>query len=219
MSMENTLTALFSIIILDLVLAGDNALVIGLAASRLPAQQQKKAIIWGALVAMVIRTLATFAVVWLLKIPGLLCIGGLILLYIAYHLINHSKKQHTQIHTSTNLLSALQTIVIADVMMGLDNVLAMAGASQGNFILIIIGLLITVPIIMGGSTLCAKLISHFPALIYLGAGVLAYTAATMITSEPYLSRLLASQPMIKYGIILFFMISVFSTKIFSHKSC
>ena len=219
MNIENALTSLFSIVILDLVLAGDNALVIGLAASRLPTHQQKKAIIWGALAAVIIRALATFAVVWLLKIPGLLCIGGLILLYIACHLINNSKKQHRPINASTSLLSALKTIVTADVMMGLDNVLAMAGAAQGNFILITIGLLITVPIIMGGSTICAKLINRFSFLIYLGAGVLAYTAANMITSEPYVSALFAAQPIMKYGIILLLMISVFSTKIFCRKSC
>lgn len=219
MGLESTITALFSIVILDLVLAGDNALVIGLAASRLPEHQQKRAIIWGSLGAIIIRALATFAVVWLLKIPGLLCFGGLILLYIAYQLINDDKPNHTEVSASTHLLTALKTIITADVMMGLDNVLAMAGAAQGNFILVIIGLVISVPIIMGGSTICSKLITRYPSLMYIGSGVLAFTAAKMITSEPYFAALFNTQPIIKYATMFFLIIIVFSTKIFRDKSC
>ncbi|KZE97255.1 hypothetical protein AVP43_00791 [Geobacillus stearothermophilus] len=190
-------TALLSIIIIDLVLAGDNAIVIGLAARNLPKHQQKKAIIWGTAGAVVVRALATIFVVWLLKIPGLLLVGGLLLVWIAYKLLVE-EKGHDDIEAGGSLWEAMRTIIIADALMGLDNVLAVAGAAHGSFLLVILGLLISVPIMVWGSTLILKWIERFPIIITIGAGVLAWTASKMIVGEPFLKEYFAN-PVVKYG--------------------
>ena len=182
-------SALLAIILIDLVLAGDNAIVIALAARNLPANLQKKAIIWGAVGAIVVRSTMTVAVVWLLKIPGLMLAGGLGLLWIAYRLlVDTGGDEHSGPVVST-FWGAMKTIVIADALMGIDNVLGVAGAAQGSFVLVIIGLLISVPIVVFGSTLVLKLVERFPSIIKIGAAVLAFTAAKMITSEALLSRI------------------------------
>ncbi|NNV06750.1 TerC family protein [Geobacillus sp. C56-T2] len=190
-------TALLSIIIIDLVLAGDNAIVIGLAARNLPKHQQKKAIIWGTVGAVAVRALATIFVVWLLKIPGLLLVGGLLLVWIAYKLLVE-EKGHDDIEAGGSLWEAMRTIIIADALMGLDNVLAVAGAAHGSFLLVVLGLLISVPIMVWGSTLILKWIERFPIIITIGAGVLAWTASKMIVGEPFLKEYFAN-PVIKYG--------------------
>ncbi|MED4355389.1 TerC family protein, partial [Geobacillus stearothermophilus] len=190
-------TALLSIIIIDLLLAGDNAIVIGLAARNLPKHQQKKAIVWGTVGAVVIRVLATIFVVWLLKIPGLLLVGGVLLVWIAYKLLVEGKG-HDDVEAGGNLREAIRTIIIADALMGLDNVLAVAGAAHGSFLLVILGLLISVPIMVWGSTFILKWIERFPIIITIGAGVLAWTAAKMIVDEPFLKAYFAN-PAVKYG--------------------
>jgi YjbE family integral membrane protein len=181
------LSALLAIVLIDLVLAGDNAIVIALAARSLPAHLQKRAILWGTLGAIVVRTAMTVGVVWLLKIPGLMAIGGLGLVWIAYKLLAPPRGD-AQGHqpTASTFLGAMKTIVIADALMGVDNVLGVAGAAHGSISLVVIGLLISVPIVVWGSTLVLKLVERFPAIVYLGAAVLAYTAAHMIVSEPLL---------------------------------
>jgi YjbE family integral membrane protein len=190
------LSALLSIIIIDLVLAGDNAIVIGLAARNLPKHQQKKAVIWGTVGAVVIRALATLFVVWLLKVPGLLLIGGILLVWIAYKLLIEEKGH--DVEAGGSLWEAIRTIIIADALMGLDNVLAVAGAAHGSFLLVILGLLISVPIMVWGSTLILKAIERFPIIITIGAGVLAWTASKMIVDEPFLDQYFAN-PIVKYG--------------------
>jgi len=190
------LSALISIIIIDLVLAGDNAIVIGLAARNLPKHQQKQAIIWGTVGAIVIRALATLAVVWLLKIPGLLLVGGILLVWIAYKLLIEEKGH--DVEAGSSMWEAIRTIIIADALMGLDNVLAVAGAAHGSFLLVILGLLISVPIVVWGSTLILKWIERFPIIVTIGAGVLAWTASKMIVDEPFLEEYFAN-PFVKYG--------------------
>jgi YjbE family integral membrane protein len=190
------LTALLSIVIIDLVLAGDNAIVIGLAARNLPKHQQKKAVIWGTVGAVVIRALATLFVVWLLKVPGLLLIGGILLVWIAYKLLVEEKGH--DVEAGGSLWEAIRTIIIADALMGLDNVLAVAGAAHDNFLLVILGLMISVPIMVWGSTIILKWIERFPIIITIGAGVLAWTASKMIVDEPFLDQYFAN-PIVKYG--------------------
>ena len=188
------LSALAAIILIDLVLAGDNAIVIALAARRLPPQLQRRAIVWGTLGAIVVRTAMTVGVVWLLKIPGLMLVGGLGLVWIAYKLIAPGKPGEdahgsAQSAATGSFWAAMRTIVIADALMGVDNVLGVAGAAQGSFDLVVIGLAISVPIVVWGSTLVLRLVERFPAIIYAGAAVLAYTAGHMIVSEPLLDPL------------------------------
>ncbi|RYM02159.1 TerC family protein [Sporolactobacillus sp. THM7-7] len=179
------LTSLLLIIGIDLILAGDNAIVIALAAARLPAKQRKRAILYGTLGAVAIRALATLVVVWLLKIPGLHLIGGLLLVWIAYSLLRdqHAEKQ---IEAKHSLGAAIRTIIVADALMGLDNVLAIGGAAGGSYLLVILGLLISVPLIMGGSTLFLKLVDRYPWITYAGSGILAFTAGKMIFNEHFI---------------------------------
>ncbi|MGJ7922784.1 TerC family protein [Neobacillus sp. LXY-4] len=191
------LTGLLTIIAIDLVLAGDNAILIGLAARNLPVHQQKKVIMWGAVGAIIIRTIATLAVVWLLEIPGLHLVGGLLLVIIAYKLLVDDEK-HGDIKSGENFWAAIRTIIIADALMGLDNVLAVAGAAHGDILLVILGLLVSVPVVMWGSTLILKWIERFPVIITFGSGILAWTASKMIVGEPYLNEFFTNS-FIKYG--------------------
>ncbi|NCX61704.1 MAG: TerC family protein [Betaproteobacteria bacterium] len=181
-------SALAAIILIDLVLAGDNAIVIALAARNLPSHLQRKAIIWGTLGAIVVRSAMTVGVVWLLKIPGLMLIGGLGLLWIAYKLLTDSDDGGHEEGGATTFWGAMKTIVVADALMGIDNVLGVAGAAQGAFDLVVLGLLISIPIVIFGSTLVLKLVERFPVIIQIGAAVLAYTALGCGQTQPYRGR-------------------------------
>ncbi|NCT99030.1 MAG: TerC family protein [Comamonadaceae bacterium] len=181
-------SALLAIILIDLVLAGDNAIVIALAARNLPKQHQRKAIVWGTVGAIVVRSAMTLVVVWLLRIPGLMAIGGIALMWIAYKLIAEDEGDGDE-HgpAATTFWGAMKTIIIADAVMGIDNVLGVAGAAQGAFDLVVIGLLISIPIVVFGSTLILKLVEKYPAIMYIGAGVLAFTAGKMVVNEKMLA--------------------------------
>ena len=186
------LSALLAIIVIDLVLAGDNAIVIALAARNLPPNLQKKAVFWGAIGAVAVRAILTMAVVWLLKIPGFLLMGGLVLIWIAYHMEEEDGGVgHENVVSATSFRAAIQTIVVADTIMGVDNVLAVAGAAHGSFLLVVLGLVVSIPIVMLGSTLILKWIERYPSIIYIGSGVLAWTAAKMIASEGMLAGFFA----------------------------
>ena len=180
-------SALLSIILIDLVLAGDNAIVIALAARSLPPDLQKKAIVWGSAGAIAVRSIMTVCVVWLLQIPGLMLAGGLGLLWIAYKLLADQESGSHDGPAATTFWGAMKTIVVADALMGVDNVLGVAGAAHGAFDLVVIGLLLSVPIVVYGSSVVLKLVERFPVIIQLGAAVLAFTAAKMIADEPLLS--------------------------------
>jgi YjbE family integral membrane protein len=194
-------SALVAIIIIDLILAGDNAIVIALAARNVPKHLQRKAVIWGTFGAIAVRTAMTLVVVWLLKIPGLLLVGGLLLVWIAYKLVVPKEGDaHGDVKASDSFWGAMKTIIVADAVMGLDNVLAVAGAAHGNFLLVVIGLLISIPIVIWGSTIILKWVERFPAIIYIGAGVLAWTAAKMVTSEPVVKAFLAGHPALGWGL-------------------
>jgi YjbE family integral membrane protein len=182
-------SALLAIILIDLVLAGDNAIVIALAARNLPARLQKKAIVWGTVGAIAVRSVMTIGVVWLLQVPGLMLVGGLGLLWIAYRLIADDGGGEDHGPMATTFWGAMKTIVIADALMGVDNVLGVAGAAHGSFDLVVIGLLVSVPIVVFGSSIVLKLVERFPIIIQLGSAVLAFTAAKMIVGEPLLDGL------------------------------
>jgi YjbE family integral membrane protein len=207
------LSALLAIVLIDLVLAGDNALVIGLVARDLPKDQQKRVIYWGTAGAIVIRAIMAIAVVWLLKIPGFLLIGGVALVWIARQLLAPSPNA-AEVHThgakpAKSFANAVRTIVIADAVMGVDNVLAIGGAAHGSVLLIVLGLAISVPIIVWGSQLVIKLVDRFPVVILLGGAVLAWTAYKMIVAEPLLKDWLAANTHARPAIaILAFAISM-----------
>lgn len=194
-------SALLAIILIDLVLAGDNAIVIALAARNLPPHLQKKAVIWGTVGAITVRAVMTLGVVWLLKVPGLMLVGGIGLVWIAYKLLadNHwDEEGHGPM--ATTFWGAMKTIMIADALMGVDNVLGVAGAAHGAMDLVVIGLLISVPIVVFGSTMVLKLVERFPMIIKIGAAVLAFTAAKMIVNEPVLGTTFTDNPALRWGL-------------------
>ena len=195
------LLALGSIILIDLVLAGDNAIVIALAARNLPPHLQKKAIAWGTIGAIVVRSVMTLAVVWLLKIPGLMLIGGLALFYIAVKLVLPEEADASGHVGPATLAGAMKTIIIADAVMGVDNVLGVAGAAKGDMTLVVIGLLISIPIVVWASNFVLKMMDRYPVIIYIGAGVLALTGAGMVAKEPFIQAWIASHGlgMLVYG--------------------
>jgi YjbE family integral membrane protein len=182
-------SALLAIILIDLVLAGDNAIVIALAARNLPPEHQNKAIIWGTIGAIAVRSIMTVGVVWLLKIPGLMLVGGLGLLWVAYKLISATSDDEHQGVGATTFWGAMKTIIVADALMGVDNVLGVAGAANGSFDLVVMGLLISIPIVVLGSKVVLRLVEKWPVIIQLGAAVLAFTAAQMIINEKLLDTI------------------------------
>jgi YjbE family integral membrane protein len=178
-------SALAAIVVIDLVLAGDNAIVIALAARNLPKALQRRAVLWGTFGAVALRASLTVAVLWLLEIPGLMLAGGILLAWIGYRLLAGSENggEH-EVTPARSFWGAMRTIVVADAVMGLDNVLAVAGAAHGSAVLVVAGLVISIPIVVWGSTLILHWIERFPALLYLGGAVLAWTAAKLIADEP-----------------------------------
>ena len=186
-------SALAAIVLIDLVLAGDNAIVIGLAARNVPREMQRRVILWGTAGAIAVRVALTGIVVWLLKIPGFLLVGGLALIWIGWKLTQGGSGPH-EVKSATSVRDAIRTIVVADAVMGVDNVLAVGGAAQGSLLLVILGLAISVPIVVWGSTLVVKWVERYPAILWIGAAVLGWTAAKMIASEPVLAPWLAAWP-------------------------
>jgi len=187
-------SALAAIVVIDLVLAGDNAIVIGLAARNVPAALQRRVIVWGTFGAIAVRVVLTSVVVWLLKVPGFLVVGGLALVWIGYRLTAGDGGDGHSVKAANTVRGAVQTIVVADTVMGVDNVLAVGGAAQGSLALVIVGLAISIPIVVWGSTLVLKWVDRFPAILWGGAAVLGWTAAKMIASEPLVAPWLDAHP-------------------------
>lgn len=181
--MFEMLWALAAIILIDVVLGGENAIVIAMAANKLPHHLRRKAMIWGTIGAVGVRFASVALLTYLLMIPGLRLIGGIALMYIAYKLVTGGDESHS-VSAADTFWAAMGTIVMADAVMGLDNALAIAGAAGGNWWLIIFGLLVSVPIILFGSTVVAKIMQKYPKTIWIGAGVLVIVAIQMMVHEP-----------------------------------
>ncbi|TAN08014.1 MAG: TerC family protein [Rhodanobacteraceae bacterium] len=196
-------SGLASIILIDLVLAGDNAIVIALAARNLPEHHRFRAIFWGTAGAIAVRVAMTAGVIWLLKIPALMLIGGLVLIPIAIRLLLQDARGEDPRHPmrrATDFWSAIGTIMLADALMGLDNVLGIAGASGGHLGLVVLGLLISVPLMVWGSTLLLKVIERYPLIIYLGAAAIAWTAARMITRDDLIEGWFDAHDPLRYAV-------------------
>ncbi|PDY48755.1 TerC family protein [Bacillus pseudomycoides] len=202
------LTSILMIVGIDVVLGGDNAIVIALASRNLPESKRNKAIFIGTVLAIVLRILLTILAVYLLDIPFLQLIGGILLTLIAVNLLTDNNNDLSSIQGKTTLFQAIRTIVFADLVMGFDNVLAIAGAAHGNFTLVIIGLLISIPIIIWGSKLILLFMERFPFLIYCGGAVLAYTAGRMITHEARLANFFQHNPTFATSIPFLFIFTV-----------
>jgi YjbE family integral membrane protein len=187
-------SALAAIVVIDLVLAGDNAIVIGLAARNVPPALQRRVVLWGTFGAIAVRVLLTSVVVWLLNVPGFLLVGGIALVWIGWKLTQGGGEDGHTIRQTTTVRGAVQTIIVADTVMGVDNVLAVGGAAQGSLLLVIVGLAISIPIVVWGSTLVLKWVDRFPAILWIGAAVLGWTAAKMIASEPLIAPWFVAHP-------------------------
>jgi YjbE family integral membrane protein len=182
---------LLKIIGVNVILSGDNAVVIALAARSLPAKQQKQAVIWGSLAAIVMRVLLTIFAVALLTLPWLKLIGSLLLFWIGVKLLV-PEDDEDDIQASDQLIAAIKTILIADLVMSLDNVIAVAAAAGGSYLLLILGLAISIPLVIFGATLLLKLMERFPVIITVGAALIGWVAGEMLVADAALQGFLTS---------------------------
>jgi len=175
--------AAFEIVIINILLSGDNAVVIALACRNLPERQRRWGIIWGAAGAVVLRIILTFFAVSLLKLPFLNLVGGVLLLWIGIKLIADDEGGEHEIEAADRLLVAVRTIIIADLVMSLDNVIGVAGAAKGSVVLIVFGLVVSIPLVVVGAQVFMKLIERFPILVTAGGGLLGFVAGEMMVAD------------------------------------
>ena len=176
--------AALEIIVINILLSGDNAVVIALACRNLPPQQRRWGVIWGAVGAIVLRIILTFFAVSLLQLSYLKIIGGLLLVWIGIKLIAEEETEGGhEIQASDKMMSAIRTVVIADLVMSIDNVLGVAAAAKGSLLLLIFGLVVSVPLVIGGAQLIMRLIERFPVLIVAGGGLLGFVAGELIVED------------------------------------
>lgn len=190
---------LMKIIWINIILSGDNAVVIALAARSLPPHQQKKAILWGSGAAVVFRIILTVVAVKLLALPWLQIIGGLLLLWIGVQLLGGEEDGEGEHKETSGLMAAVRTILIADIVMSLDNVIAVAAAAKGSTLLLIIGLAISIPLVIFGSTLMIKLMERFPVIVTLGAALIGWVGGETVISDVALKDLLVANPWLHYA--------------------
>jgi YjbE family integral membrane protein len=183
---------LLQIIWINILLSGDNAVVIALACRSLPPRQQKLGIVLGTLPAVVLRIVFAGAIVYLMMIPYLKLVGGLLLLYIAVDLLKQEDEEAADVREGTSVWTAVRTIVIADAVMSLDNVIAIAAAARGDMTLLVLGLVISMPLVIFGSALLLKLLERFPILVTAGGALLGYIAGEVIVTDPAIERWIAT---------------------------
>lgn len=201
----NFWAALAGIVWIDLLLSGDNAVVIAMVCSRLPPAQRRMGIVLGATAAVGLRIVFAFGVAWLIAVPGLSLVGGLFLLWVAAKLVIDHGAEDEETEASSTLLGAVTTIAIADAGMSLDNVLAIAALSHGNLWLMAFGVLLSIPVVIAGSTLISGLLTRFPVLIWAGAALLGWVAGGIIASDRYVKTFLMpylplDEPMLHYAL-------------------
>jgi len=184
--------AVVEIIFVNILLSGDNAVVIALACRNLAQRQRRLGIFWGVLGAIVLRIVLTFFAMSLLAYPWLRLIGGALLLWIGVKLIAEDDGGEHKVKASDRLLTAVWTIIVADLIMSLDNVVGVAAAAKGNGLLIVFGLVTSIPIVVVGSQIIMRLIARFPVLVFAGGGLLGYIAGEMAVEEPALQSWIAA---------------------------
>ena len=175
--------AAFEIVVINILLSGDNAVVIALACRNLPPKQKWWGIFWGVIGAVVLRIILTFFAVTLLKLPFLNLVGGVLLLWIGVKLIADEEGGEHEIEAADRLLVAVRTIIIADLVMSLDNVIGVAGAAKGSVVLIVFGLVVSIPLVVVGAQVFMKLIERFPILVTAGGGLLGFVAGEMMVAD------------------------------------
>jgi YjbE family integral membrane protein len=196
--------AVGQIIMIDILLGGDNAVVIALACRKLPPDQRRKGILWGTVGAILLRVILIFFALTLLQIPYLKIIGALLLLWIGVKLLAPDDEGHGEIEGSDRLWAAVKTVIVADLVMSIDNVIAIAGAAESaggdhKMPLVIFGLLVSIPIIIGGSQLVLKLMDRFPLIITVGGMLLGWIAGTMAVTDPAIVGHIAQTDTVRYA--------------------
>ena len=181
---SEALFALVQIMFINVVLSGDNAVVIALACRSLSPRHQRQAFIWGSVGIVVLMALLTMFIVYLLSIPYVQFVGSALLLWIGVKLLIAEDEENENVQETSTLMAAIKTIIIADIIMSLDNVLAMAGAAKGHIWMLIIGLIITIPVVLFGSALLMKVMNRFPITVILGAALIGYVAGEMMVTDP-----------------------------------
>jgi len=189
---------LVKIVWINIILSGDNAVVIALAARSLPPHQQKKAVFWGSGAAVVLRILLTVVAAKLLELSFLQIVGGCLLLWIGFQLLSDDEEEEGESKTYGSLMAAVRTILIADLVMSLDNVIAVAAAAQGNVVLLVLGLAISIPLVIFGSTLMIKLMERFPIIVVLGAALIGWVGGETIASDTILHDYAVAHPALHY---------------------
>lgn len=206
-AMDTLLTAdfwigIFKIIWIDVILSGDNAVVIALAARALPPEQQRKAILWGCGFAIALRVALTVVAAQLMQLPLLEILGGCLLLWIGVGLLQGEAPSTTSTHTPhrhAGMFTAIRTILLADLVMCLDNVIAVAATAQGNMVLLVLGLAISIPLVIFGSTLMIKLMERFPVIITLGAALIGWVGGETIVNDNLLHGYTLAHPWLHYA--------------------
>jgi YjbE family integral membrane protein len=194
------LASIVQIVLIDLLLAGDNALVIAMAVRALPKRERRIGTACGAGVAVLLRVALTYLAARLLQIPYLQLAGGLFILWIAIKVLRDASDPPDAAPASQRLLQAIWYVVFADLTMSTDNILAIAGASNGNFLLILFGLLVSIPFVVFSSNLLADLMNRYPATIYLGAGILGKVGGDMILRDPFVAGLVHPTDPVRYAV-------------------
>ncbi|MFN9475596.1 TerC family protein [Acidovorax sp.] len=189
---------LVKIVWINIILSGDNAVVIALAARSLPPEQQRKAVFWGSGAAVVLRVLLTVVAAKLLALSFLQIVGGCLLLWIGFQLLSDGDEEEGESKTYGSLMAAVRTILIADLVMSLDNVIAVAAAAQGSTMLLVLGLAISIPLVVFGSTMMIKLMERFPLIVVLGAALIGWVAGETIAGDTALQGLVAAHPSLHY---------------------
>lgn len=202
------LTGIISIVLIDLVLAGDNAVVIAMAVRRLPRSQRIKGIVCGAGAAVLLRVILTFFVSQLLQITFLKLLGGAVILWIAVKLFVEGGAEEGIEKEAAGLWQAIRLIIIADITMSTDNVLAVAGASHGNLFLLLFGLALSIPLVVFTSNLLSMLMDKYPVIILLGAAILGRVGGEMMITDPFVEKLLHPGKLIEYAVQIFFAVGV-----------
>lgn len=206
---SEAIIALLKIIAIDIVLSGDNAVVIAMATRNLPKRKQNKAILLGTGGAVLLRILFAVLIVYLLQIPFVHLLGGVLLLWIAYHVLAGNEQDTEEVESANSLMKAVWTIIVADAVMSLDNVVAVAGAAKGHIGMLALGVAISIPIMIFGAKLIARVMDTYNWIAYIGAGILAWTAGDMIMGDKFIIDLLnVNNGPFMYAIIAFLTVMV-----------
>jgi YjbE family integral membrane protein len=198
------LVAVMSIILIDLVLAGDNAVVIAMAVRNLPGKQRLWGIALGAGAAVVVRVVATFLVAQLLNIQFIKLVGGAVIIWIAVKLLSEGADEECQERECGSIWQAVWIIIVADMSMGIDNMLAVGAASHGNLFLLLFGLVLSIPFVVFMSNILSKLMNKYPIILWLGAGILGKVGGEMMITDPWVYGLLNPPKWVEYAVMVFF---------------